>query len=193
MSLIGKNAPDITAQAVIDNQIKEIKLSDFADTYKILFFYPLDFSFVCPTEIHAFQDALAEFAKRNAVVLGVSVDSVYSHQAWLNQSKEKGGIQGVQFPLLSDITKVISQAYDVLNQETGSTYRATFIINAQNIIQHIQLNNMSVGRHIPEILRTLDAIQFTEKHGQVCPANWLSGQEGLSKTQASVAAYMAKK
>jgi len=193
MSIIGKKAPDFICEAIVGNQIKQVKLADFEGKYKILFFYPLDFTFVCPTEIHAFQELLAEFEKRNTIVLGVSVDSVYSHQAWLAQSKDKGGIQGVSFPLLSDITKHIAQAYDVLNPETGIAYRATFIIDKVDIIQSAQINNLAIGRNVSEIVRTLDAVQFVEKHGQVCPANWKTGEPGLSKTQEDISHYLSKK
>lgn len=194
MSIIGKKAPDFFCEAIVNNHIKQIKLADFEGKYKILFFYPLDFTFVCPTEIHAFQEALPEFEKRNAVVLGISVDSVYSHQAWLAQSKDKGGIQGVSFPLLSDITKHIAHEYDVLNTETGIAYRATFIIDKANIIQSVQVNNLGLGRNVLEVIRTLDAVQFVEKHGQqACPANWQMGEPGLSKTQQDVSRYLSRK
>lgn len=191
--LIGKKAPDFNCSGIINKEIKKITLSDFKNKYKVIFFYPLDFTFVCPTEIHAFQEKLEEFKKRNAEIIGVSVDSVYSHQAWLSQSKDKGGIEGVTFVLLSDITKAISKAYGVLNEEEGIAYRGVFILDKNDILQSLTINNLSLGRNIDEVLRVLDALQFTEKHGDVCPANWQAGQEGLKTTKEDVSAYLSKK
>lgn len=189
--LVGKQAPEISCQAIIDGSIENISLCDFKDKYKVLFFYPLDFTFVCPTELHAFQDSLKEFKKRNAVILGISVDSIYSHQAWLQQPKSKGGIQGVTYLLLSDITKSISRNYNVLDEEQGVAYRALFLIDKKDIIQSMQINNLSLGRNIKEVLRLLDAIIFVEKHGEVCPANWEPGKKGLKASYAGVVDYFS--
>lgn len=187
--LVGITAPDFSCKAVIDGEIKDINLSDYKDQMRVLFFYPLDFSFVCPTELHAFQDALSEFEKRKAVILGVSVDSVYSHLAWLAQPKEQGGIKGVTYPLLSDITKSIARAYGVLDEKEGIASRGVFIIDKKGIIQSMQVNNLSLGRNIQEVLRLVDAVEFVETHGEVCPANWALGTDGMKPTHAGVVDY----
>jgi len=190
--LVGKKAPEISCQAIIDNQIKNIVLSDFKSKYKILFFYPLDFTFVCPTEIHAFENALPEFKKRDVMVFGISIDSIYSHQAWLRQPKEEGGISGITYPLLSDITKSISKAYDILDEESGVALRGVFIIDQDNIIQAMHVNNLSLGRNISELIRLIDAIEFAKNNKQVCPANWVSGQEALNPDQSGLKSYFKK-
>lgn len=191
--LVGKPAPDINCQAIIDNIIVDnVTWDNFSGKYKILFFYPLDFTFVCPTELHAFQETLDEFTKRNAIVLGISVDSVYSHEAWLRQPKNTGGIQGVTYPLLSDITKSISRAYNVLDEEKGIAYRGLFIIDKSNIVRCMQLNDLSLGRNIAEVLRLIDALEFVQEHGEVCPANWSLGKDGLKPTHAGVVDYFHK-
>ncbi len=191
--LVGKVAPEISCQAIIDNEIKDIKLSDFKNKYKVLFFYPLDFTFVCPTEMHAFQDLIEEFKKRDAVILGISIDSVYSHEAWLKQPKEEGGIHGVTFPLLSDITKTISSNYHVLDEKAGVALRGLFIIDQDNIIQSMQVNNLSVGRNIREVLRLIDAIDFAKNNKQVCPANWTTEQQALNPDQEGLSKYFKSK
>lgn len=190
--LIGKLAPHFSCKAVINNEIKDVSLDDYKNQVKVVFFYPLDFTFVCPTELHAFQDALSEFEKRKTAVLGISVDSVYSHMAWLEQPKEQGGIAGVTFPLLSDLSKSISRAFDVLDEQEGIAFRALFIIDKNNIIQSMQINNLSLGRNVNEVLRLVDAIEFVETHGEVCPANWSLGKEGLKPTHAGVVDYFHK-
>lgn len=194
MKLLGSIAPDFNCQALINGQIKQsVSLADFAGMYKILLFYPLDFTFVCPTELHAFQERYHEFKQRNTVILAISVDSVYSHQAWLEQPKSEGGIQGIEFPLLSDITKAIARDYNVLDEDKGIAYRAIFLLDKSNIIQIMQVNNLNLGRNVNEILRLLDALLFTEQHGEACPANWHVGQEGMKETKESVQDYFAKK
>ncbi|MGO9784326.1 MAG: peroxiredoxin [Streptosporangiaceae bacterium] len=190
--LIGKQAPAFSCKAVIDGEIKDISLDDYKGQTKVIFFYPLDFSFICPTELHAFQDALTEFEKRKTAVLGISVDSVYSHLAWLAQPKDQGGIKGVTFPLLSDITKSIAQSYNALDEVEGIAFRALCIIDKNNIIQSMQINNLSLGRNINEVLRLVDAVDFVETHGEVCPANWSLGKEGLAPTHAGVVDYFHK-
>jgi peroxiredoxin 2/4 len=193
MLIIGKKAPYFSCQALIDNSIRHVSLDDFKESYKIIFFYPLDFSFVCPTELHAFQDGYQEFKDRNATVLGISVDSIYSHQAWLAQPKTQGGIQGISYPLLSDITKSIARSYGVLNENEGVAYRGVFLLDQNNIVQALQVNNMNLGRNSKEILRLLDALIFTEKHGESCPANWSNDQEGIQATSQGVIDYFNKK
>lgn len=191
--IIGKPAPDFSCKGVIDGEIKDFSLHDLKGRLVVLCFYPLDFSFVCPTELQAFQSVFPEFEKRNASVIAISVDSVYSHLMWLDQPKERGGINGISYPLLSDITKSIARAYGVLDEEEGITYRALFIIDKHGIVQSIQINNMSLGRNIQEVLRLVDAVKFVEDHGAVCPANWSLGQDGLVPTRKGVTDYFSKK
>lgn len=189
MVTVGKKAPQFTAQAVVNEEIKEISLSDYPDFYKVIIFYPLDFTFVCPTELHALQNKLQEFAKRNVLVVAISVDSVYSHLAWLSTPKSKGGIQGIQYPLISDLHKEIATAYGVLD-ESGVALRGTFILDRENIVQCAMINNLPLGRNVDEILRLVDAMQHVEKHGDVCPANWMEGQEAMQATHEGVATYL---
>lgn len=191
--LIGKEAPPFTCKAVINGEIKEISLADFADRMKVLFFYPQDFTFVCPTELHAFQDALPEFEKRNTVILGISTDSVYSHLAWLSQPKLEGGVKGITYPLLSDITKSIARMYEALDEAEGISFRSLFLIDKKNIIQSMQINNLSLGRNIHEVIRLIDAVEFVETHGEVCPANWSLGQEGMKPTHEGIEEYFKSK
>ena len=180
-TLVGNRAPHFMAKAVVNNEIVEnFSLQSFAGKYVVLFFYPLDFTFVCPTELHAFQDKLSEFEKRNAQLIGCSIDSCYSHYAWLNTPKERGGIQGVEYPLVSDLSKTIAQSYQVLKDEDGVAYRGLFILDTQGYIRHQLINDLPIGRSVDEVLRTLDAIIFHEKHGEVCPANWRVGEKSMS-------------
>lgn len=189
-SLVGQKAYDFKAQAVVDGETKDVSLSDFKDKFKILIFYPADFSFVCPTELFAFQDKKEEFDKRNAQLMAVSVDQVYSHQAWLEKPRNEGGIEGITYPLLSDVTKAISCAYGVLDGKKGISLRGVIIIDPKDIIQHVSINNESVGRSIDEVLRTLDGIIFTLDHGDVCPANWQKGQETIKPTEEGLKEYL---
>ena len=184
MNLIGKKAPDFDVKAVINgNQvIDHMSMSEFEGKYVVLFFYPLDFTFVCPTELHAFQEKLAEFEAKNTQVIGCSVDSWFSHQAWLNTPKAKGGIQGITYPILSDFNKTISKDYDVLNEELGAAYRGLFLIDKDGVVRHQLINDLPLGRNVDEALRLVDALQFTEKHGEVCPANWQAGKESMKPT-----------
>ncbi len=192
-SLITKEAPDFTATAVMpDNTFKEdFKLSDHRGKYVVLFFYPLDFTFVCPSEIIAFDKKLAEFKKRNCEVIGASIDSHYSHWAWKNTPVERGGIGNVQFPLVADLKKQIAEDYGVLLGGEVAL-RGLFLIDRQGIVRHCVINDLSLGRSVDEALRMLDALQFTEEHGEVCPANWHAGEEGMKPTSDGVAAYLAK-
>lgn len=182
--LVGKNAPDFTATAVEKDQVIEnFTLSEFKGQYVVLFFYPLDFTFVCPTELHAFSDRLDEFEKRNVKVIGVSIDSHFSHLAWLNTPKSKGGIQGVAYPIVSDLNKTISADYDVLVDGAGIAYRGLFLLDKDHIVRHQVVNDLPLGRNVSETLRMVDALQFTEKHGEVCPANWSQGEKSMKPTQ----------
>lgn len=189
--LVGKQAPEFVAKAVVEGQFKEVKLSDYRGKYVVLFFYPLDFTFVCPTELHTFQEKLEDFRSRGCEVLGVSVDSEHSHLAWLNTPKTKGGIQGVKYPLVADITKSIARDYDVLIQDAGIAFRGTFLIDREGVVQHQTVNNLPLGRNIDEFVRLLDALQFTEEHGEVCPANWSKGEKSMKPNAEGLTEYFA--
>ena len=193
--LVNKQAPDFKATAAVGpNESKTLTLSEFqGKKYTILFFYPLDFTFVCPTEIHAFQDALGEFESRNAQVIGVSVDSVNSHQAWLRTPKNDGGIAGVTYPIVADITKSIARAYDVLDEDAGITYRATFIINKDGKVMAQNVSHRPIGRSVDEALRLLDAVQYNEEHGEVCPAGWTKDKKAMKGSNEGVRAYFQSK
>lgn len=191
--LVTKEAPNFTAQAVMpDSTFADITLSDYRGQYVVLFFYPLDFTFVCPSEILAFDKRLEEFAQRNVAVLGVSVDSVYAHFAWRMTPVDQGGIGPVRFPLIADLDKQIARAYDVLFNESVAL-RGLFLIDKEGIVRHQLVNDLPLGRSIDEALRLVDALQFTESHGEVCPANWKAGEDGMTATADGVAAYLAEK
>jgi peroxiredoxin (alkyl hydroperoxide reductase subunit C) len=193
MTLVGKKAPDFKAKAVIKDKIlDDFSLSDYLGKYVIFFFYPLDFTFVCPTELHAFQDKLKEFEKRNAQVIGCSVDSWFSHAAWLKAPKATGGIQGVQYPIVSDIHKSIARDYEVLKEEDGIAYRGLFLIDREGVIRHQLINDLPLGRSVDEVLRLIDALVFHEEHGEVCPANWKSGAKAMKPTDQGLAEFFAK-
>ena len=190
MSLIGKKAPDFTAKAVVKNEIIEnFKLSDHEGKYVVLFFYPLDFTFVCPTELHAFQEKLQAFQERNTEVIAVSTDSHFSHMAWLNTPKSQGGIEGVEYPIVSDFNKTISKDFDVLVEADGVAYRGLFLIDKEGVVHHATLNNLPLGRNVDEALRMVDALQHFEKHGEVCPANWNQGEKSMKPNQDGLKAY----
>jgi alkyl hydroperoxide reductase subunit AhpC len=172
--LVQKEAPDFTATAVVNEEFKQIKLSEYRGKYTVLFFYPLDFTFVCPTEIVAFSDRIEEFRKRGAEVIGASVDSQYSHLAWIQTPRVKGGLGGLKYPLVADITKQISKEYGVL-LDGGVALRGLFLIDKAGVVRHVTVNDLPIGRSVDEALRVLDALQFYEKHGEVCPADWKPG------------------
>lgn len=189
-SLIGKQAPQFKAKAVlIDRIIDEFSLTDFLGKYVVFFFYPLDFTFVCPTELHAFQDKLEEFEKRNAALVACSVDSWYSHYTWLSIPKERGGIHGVSYPIVSDLNKSIAKKYHVLKEDEGIAFRGLFLIDRQGIIRHQLVNDLPLGRSVDDVLRTLDALIFHEKEGEVCPANWTKGKKAMEPTQEGLINY----
>lgn len=193
MVLVNKQAPDFTAKAVMDNQIvDQFKLSDYRGKYVVLFFYPLDFTFVCPTELHAFQAKLGEFKKRNTEVIAASTDSWFSHLAWLKTPKNQGGIEGVTYPLVSDFNKTISRDYGILIEEMGVALRGLFLIDKKGIVQHQVVNNLPLGRSVDEAIRLVDALQFTEKHGEVCPANWKEGEKAMKPDAGGLKEYFAK-
>lgn len=192
-TLVTRQAPDFTATAVMpDNSMKEdFSLSDFRGKYVILFFYPLDFTFVCPSEIIAFDKKLDEFKKRDCEVIGVSIDSQFTHWAWKNTPVDQGGIGNIQYPLVADLDKKISRQYGVL-LDMGVALRGTFLIDKEGIVRHAVVNDLPLGRSIDEALRMVDALIFHEEHGDVCPANWKQGEEAMKPTAEGVAEYLAK-
>ena len=178
---VGQLAPDFTATAVVDQEFKSIKLSDYRGRYVVLFFYPLDFTFVCPTEVAAFSDRYAEFSNLNTEVFGMSVDSEFSHLAWIQTDRKFGGVGDLNYPLVSDIKKEISAAYNVLDPSSGIALRGLFIIDKDGILQHATINNMAFGRSIDETLRTLQAIQHVQSHpDEVCPIDWQPGDKTMN-------------
>ena len=178
---VGQPAPDFTATAVYDQEFKSIKLSDYRGKYVVLFFYPLDFTFVCPTEITAFSDRHGDFKAINTEILGVSVDSEFSHLAWTQTDRKSGGVGDLAYPLVADIKKEISAAYNVLDPEAGVALRGLFIIDKDGVIQHATINNLAFGRSVDETLRTLQAVQHVQSHpDEVCPANWKPGDATMT-------------
>ena len=175
MIIVGTQAPDFTAEAVVDGEIADITLSRLAGRYVLLFFYPLDFSFVCPSELHSLQRALTEFQRRDVEVLGISVDSVFTHRAFLQAPKSTGGISGITFSLVSDISHRISRSFGVLAERESVALRATFVLDKEGIVQYGSVNTLDFGRSIGELLRVVDGIQFAETHGGLCPTNWQPG------------------
>ena len=191
-TLVSKPAPNFEAQAVMpDGSFKQIKLSDFKGKYVVLFFYPLDFTFVCPTEIIAFSDQQGEFEKRNTQVLGVSIDSHFSHLAWRNTDRKTGGLGEIKYPLVADLNKQICKVYDVL-ADMGIAFRGLFLIDKDGVVQHQLVNNLPLGRNIGEALRMVDALQYHEEHGEVCPANWKEGSDGMKADPKGSQEYFNK-
>ncbi len=193
--LVTKEAPDFKAQAVVGKGFKEISLSDYRGKYVILFFYPLDFTFVCPTEIIAFSDRIGEFEKRGCQVIGVSVDSQFTHLAWVNTPRKDGGLGDIAYPLVSDLNKEISQAYDVLvtsGPDAGVALRGLFLIDKEGIVRHQVVNDLPLGRSIDEAIRILEALQYFEEHGEVCPANWHPGDPTIKPDPEASKEYFGK-
>lgn len=206
--LVGKKAPSFKAKAVINGEeiIDSFSLDQFlGKQYVVFFFYPKDFTFVCPTELHAFQEKLAEFEKRNVAVVACSTDTEQSHWGWLQLDKKNGGIKGVTYPIVADTTKTISTNYGVLYGEydmdengqliaTGPmiAFRGLFLIDKQGVVRHQLVNDLPLGRNVDETLRMVDALQYYEVKGEVCPANWSAGKEGLKDTHKGVAEYLAR-
>lgn len=192
--LVGKEAPDFTAKAVMpDNSINDkFNLKEYLKgKVGIVFFWPLDFTFVCPSEIIAFDNRVKEFKSRGAEVIGVSVDSHFTHLAWKNTPVNNGGIGNVQFPMVADLTKSIARAYDVLLADEVA-FRGTFMIDKKGIVRHQVINDLPLGRNVDEAIRMLDALNFVEEHGEVCPANWKRGEDGMKPTGEGVATYLKK-
>ncbi|OGS99539.1 MAG: alkyl hydroperoxide reductase [Gallionellales bacterium RIFCSPLOWO2_12_FULL_59_22] len=192
--LVGKAAPDFNAVAVMgNNEINEtFNLKKYINgKYAVIFFYPLDFTFVCPSELIAFNHRLDEFRKRNTEVIGVSIDSQFTHLAWKNTPVEKGGIGQVQYPLVADIKHEICKAYDVEFDVAGVAFRGSFLIDRAGTVRHQVVNDLPLGRDIDEMLRMVDALQFHEEHGEVCPAGWSKGKAGMNASSDGVAKYLA--
>jgi peroxiredoxin (alkyl hydroperoxide reductase subunit C) len=193
--LVGKQAPDFTAAAVLaDGSIKaDFCLADYRGKYVVLFFYPLDFTFVCPTELIAFSKRIKDFEERDVQVIGCSIDSQFSHVAWRNTPVDEGGIGAVAYPLVADVKHQICQAYDVEFQEAGVALRGSFLIDKDGKVHHQVVNDLPLGRNVDEMLRMIDALQFHEKYGEVCPAGWSKGEEGMKPDAAGVASYLRDK
>jgi peroxiredoxin 2/4 len=205
--LVGKKAPDFNAQAVVNGAeiISDFTLSQFKGKYVVLFFYPKDFTFVCPSELFAFQEQLEDFKSKNVEVIGVSTDTEQSHWGWLQMPKNKGGIEGVTYPLVADTNKTISYNYDVLagdfdwNDEGQMitegeliAYRGLFLIDKEGVVRHQLVNDLPLGRNVNEAMRMVDALQHLEEHGEVCPANWVKGADAMTATHEGVADYLSK-
>ena len=191
-TLVTRPAPDFKATAVMeDGSFKEISLSDYKGKYVCLYFYPLDFTFVCPSEILAFNRKVSEFKEKGVELLGVSIDSQFSHYAWRNTEIDKGGIGNIDYPLIADVSKNIARDYGVLfNEEVA--LRGLFLIDTKGVVRHSTINDLPLGRNVEEVLRVVDALQFTEEHGEVCPANWKKGEDAMKPTADGVASYLAK-
>ena len=208
MALVGKKAPSFEAAAVLNGSeiVESFSLEQFIGKKEVIFFfYPLDFTFVCPTEILAFQEKLAEFEKRGVAVVGCSIDSQFSHWAWLQTELKNGGIKGVTFPLVADLSKTIAENFGVLAGQwdydengqatfTGApvAYRGLFLIDKAGVVRHELINDLPLGRNVGEAIRMVDALQHFEKHGEVCPANWTEGDEAMTATADGVAEYLGK-
>ena len=191
--LVGKNAPDFKASAVLaDGSINDsFQLSDYKGKYVVLFFYPLDFTFVCPTELIAFSHRIGEFEARGVQVIGCSIDSQYTHVAWRNTPVDDGGIGAITYPLVADVKHEICKAYDVEFEPAGVAFRGSFLIDKGGVVRHQVVNDLPLGRNVDEMLRMVDALQFTEKHGEVCPAGWQKGDKGMVPDSKGVASYLA--
>ena len=191
-TLVTQQAPDFTAEAVMpDNSFGSITLSALKGKYVLLFFYPLDFTFVCPSEILAFNKKVEQFKTRNCELIGVSVDSKFTHLAWKNTAIENGGIGQIQYPLVQDLNKDIAKSYGILFNGSVAL-RGLFLIDPTGKVRHSIINDLPLGRNVDEALRMVDAVQFSDTHGEVCPANWKQGEEAMKPTAEGVASYLAK-
>jgi peroxiredoxin (alkyl hydroperoxide reductase subunit C) len=191
-SLVGKKAPYFEATAAVGADFKKVTLNDYKGKYVMLFFYPLDFTFVCPTELHAFSDKIEEFKKRGVELVGCSIDSQFSHAAWLKTPRSKGGIEGVKYPILADIHKTIARSYGTLLEDDGVAFRGLFLIDKEQVVQHVTINNLPIGRNVEEALRVVDALQYFESHGEVCPANWKKGDKGMKADTKGLEEWFSK-
>jgi len=190
---IGEKAPDFHGSAVVNGEFKDIKLSDYKGKYLVLFFYPLDFTFVCPTEIIAFSDAADEFRKIGCELVACSTDSVYSHFAWINTARKEGGLGQMKIPILADTNHAVAKAYGVLLESKGIAFRGLFIIDDKQTLRQITINDLPVGRDVNETLRLVQAFQYTDKHGEVCPAGWKPGSDTIKPEVAGSKSYFSKK
>jgi len=192
MARVGHQAPAFKATALVGQSFQEISLDDYKGKYLVLFFYPLDFTFVCPTELLQFNQRVKDFEAEGAQVLGVSVDSQYCHLAWINAKKDQGGLGGpLDYPLLADLTKKVSEDYGVLVPD-GHSLRATFIIDGNGKVRHLSFNDDPVGRNVDEVVRLIKAFKFVDTHGEVCPANWNPGQPTFIPTQDGISGFLSK-
>ncbi|MEJ6122368.1 peroxiredoxin C [Vibrio sp. 2-Bac 85] len=194
MVLVGKQAPDFTAAAVLGNGeiVDSFNLKEFANGKEtVIFFYPLDFTFVCPSELIAFDKRFGDFQARGVEVIGVSIDSQFTHNAWRNTAINDGGIGAVQYPLVADVKHEICKAYDVELEEAGVALRGSFLIDKNGVVRHQVVNDLPLGRNIDEMLRMVDALQFHEEHGEVCPAQWAKDKAGMEATPEGVAKYLS--
>ncbi len=191
--LVGRTAPDFTAPAVLPDGsiVEDFKLSDLRGKYTVVFFWPLDFTFVCPSEIIAHDHRVAAFEERNVQVVGVSIDSQFTHFAWRNTPVDQGGVGPVKFPMVADVNHEIVSKYGIAHPDAGVALRASFLIDKDGVVQHQVVNNLPLGREVDEMLRLVDALQFTEEHGEVCPAGWQKGKPGMKASAEGVAEYLA--
>jgi len=192
-AFVSAPAPDFSADAYVNGEFRRVSLADYKGKKVVLFFYPLDFTFVCPTEILGFADRIEDFKKRNTEVIGASVDSKFSHAAWAQVDRKEGGIKGTTFPIISDLNKQIATDYGVLIPGAGIALRGLFIINKDGVLKHATINHLDLGRNVDEVLRLLDAVDFSEEHGEVCPANWKKGEQAMKPNAESLKQYMSKK
>ncbi len=193
MPLVASPAPKFTAKAVIGNEIVETSFDKLHDgKWLVLFFYPLDFTFVCPTEIVAFSDATPRFAELGANIAAISIDSAFSHLAWTNTARKDGGLGKVNFPMIADVTKSIARSYDVLLEGAGIALRGLFVIDPKGVVRSAIVNDLPVGRNVDEALRVIQAFQHVEKHGEVCPANWNPGKDTMKADPVGSKAYFSK-
>ncbi len=192
--LVAKEAPDFCAPAVLGDGsiVSDFKLSDLKGKYVVLFFWPLDFTFVCPSEIIAHNHRVNQLRERGVEVVGVSIDSQFTHFAWRNTAIEDGGIGAVEFPMVADVKHEICRAYGIEHPQAGVALRASFLIDKEGVVQHQVVNNLPLGRNIDEMIRTIDALQFHEQYGEVCPAGWKKGDSGMKASSDGVAEYLAK-
>jgi alkyl hydroperoxide reductase subunit AhpC len=188
---VGQPAPDFTATAVVDGQFEQVSLAQYRGKNVVLFFWPLDFTFVCPTEIVAFSDAVPQFKERNTQVLGASIDSQFTHLAWSRQPRTEGGLGQVAFPMIADLTKELSTKYAVLNAG-GVALRGLFLIDKNGVVRHMLVNDLPLGRSVDEALRMVDALAHFEKNGEVCPANWRPGQKSMKADPEGSKSYFAE-
>ncbi len=188
---VGQLAPDFSATAVVNGQFETVKLSQYRGKNVVLFFWPLDFTFVCPTEIVAFSDAAKQFAERNTQLLGASIDSQFTHLAWTRTPRTEGGLGKIEFPMIADLTKQISRDYGVLN-DGGVALRGLFLIDGKGVVRHLLINDLPLGRSVDEALRMVDALAHFEKHGEVCPANWRPGAKSMKADPSGAKTYFAE-